>query len=142
MDIPTPEQLVAHYEGFCRRHGMAETRFGREATGEPQLIQSIRGGRSPSLKLLRAVAEFMAAQDSRLSAEANESATGKSDEISDSQSPGPAAEHLSGDGELMLALEAPLAEVAACGECAARPGSAEAKACTRSDCGLALRSAA
>lgn len=63
MDIPTPEQLVKHYEDFCRRHNMAETRFGRDSTGEPQLIASIRGGRSPSLKVMNRVASFMAEHD-------------------------------------------------------------------------------
>ncbi len=63
MDIPTHEELVARYEQFCRRHDMAETRFGRDATGEPQLISSIRAGRSPSLKTLQRVASFMADHD-------------------------------------------------------------------------------
>jgi hypothetical protein len=42
---------------------MAETRFGREATGEPQLIDSIRKGRSPSLKTLQHIAAFMDDRD-------------------------------------------------------------------------------
>jgi hypothetical protein len=64
MDIPTPEELVSHYEAFCKRHDMAETRFGREATGEPQLIQSIRNGRSPSLNVLNRVKAYIAEKDS------------------------------------------------------------------------------
>lgn len=59
MEIPTPEQIVASIEAFCARHGMAETRFGRDATGEPQLLASIRAGRSPSLKVLHRCAKFM-----------------------------------------------------------------------------------
>jgi hypothetical protein len=66
MDIPTPEELVSHYEAFCKRHDMAETRFGREATGEPQLIQSIRNGRSPSLNVLNRVKAYIADKDSAL----------------------------------------------------------------------------
>ncbi|HEY1605590.1 MAG TPA: hypothetical protein VGF77_08315 [Allosphingosinicella sp.] len=66
MDIPTREELVRHYEDFCRRHHMRPTRFGRDATGEPQLIQSIRDGRSPSLDLLNRVASFMAERDATL----------------------------------------------------------------------------
>jgi len=69
MDIPTHAELVARYEEFCRRHDMAETRFGREATGEPQLIASIRSGRSPSLKTLQRVASYMAEVEKRRSAE-------------------------------------------------------------------------
>jgi hypothetical protein len=67
MDIPTPDELVRHYEAFCKRHDMAETRFGREATGEPQLIQSIRNGRSPSLNVLNRVKAYIADKDEALS---------------------------------------------------------------------------
>jgi hypothetical protein len=66
MDIPTPEQFVARCEDFCRRHDMAETRFGRNATGEPQLLESIRRGRSPSLKVMRRVVDFMAEHEAAL----------------------------------------------------------------------------
>ena len=63
MDIPTHSQVIAQIDDFLVRHGMAPTRFGREATGEPQLIDSIRRGRSPSLKVLERIAEFMRERD-------------------------------------------------------------------------------
>lgn len=63
MDIPSHEQVIDQIDAFLARHDMAPTRFGREATGEPQLIDSIRRGRSPSLKVLERVAEFMKSRD-------------------------------------------------------------------------------
>ena len=66
LDIPTPAEIVAQCEAFCRRHAMAETRFGRDATGEPQLIDSIRKGRSPSLNVLHRMAAFMRSYEAGL----------------------------------------------------------------------------
>jgi hypothetical protein len=63
MEIPTDEELIARIDAFLARHGMAESRLGRDATGEPNLIASIRGGRSPTLKILRKLADFMVAHD-------------------------------------------------------------------------------
>lgn len=63
MHIPTDAELLGSINAFIARHGMAPTRFGREATGEPQLIASIEGGRSPSLKVLQKIAAFMARYD-------------------------------------------------------------------------------
>jgi hypothetical protein len=63
MKIPTDAELLASIDAFLERHDMAPTRFGRDATGEPQLIQSIREGRSPSLNTLQRIAEFMRAKD-------------------------------------------------------------------------------
>jgi hypothetical protein len=65
MDIPTNEELIASIDGFLARHGMAETRLGREATGEASLISTIRAGRSPRLKSLQRLAAFMAEHDAR-----------------------------------------------------------------------------
>ncbi|WP_370169778.1 hypothetical protein [Sphingobium abikonense] len=63
MDIPTHREVLAQIEAFLLRHNMAPTRFGREATGEPQLIDSMQKGRSPSLKVLERVAVFMKERD-------------------------------------------------------------------------------
>ncbi len=66
MDIPTEEQVLGTIEEFLDRHGMKPTRFGALATGEPQLISSIRKGRSPSLKVLQRIRTFMAEKDAEL----------------------------------------------------------------------------
>ena len=63
MNIPTPDEIITQIERFLERHQMARTRFGREATGEPQLLDSLISGRSPTLKLLTKIADFMAAYD-------------------------------------------------------------------------------
>lgn len=66
MDIPTEAELLVKVRAFLERHDMAPTRFGREATGEPQLIDSIERGRSPSLKTAQRIAAFMAEKDAEL----------------------------------------------------------------------------
>lgn len=64
-DIPTEAALLARIKAFLARHDMAPSRFGRDATGEPQIISSIEGGRSPSLKVVHRIIAFMAEQDAR-----------------------------------------------------------------------------
>lgn len=64
MEIPTRTELLASIDAFLERHEMKPTRFGREATGEPQLIDSIRNkGRSPSLDVLNKMADLMRRYD-------------------------------------------------------------------------------
>jgi hypothetical protein len=65
MDIPTHAELVERIDSFLDRHAMAPTRLGRDATGEPNLIPSIRAGRSPNLDTLNKLAAFMAEHDAR-----------------------------------------------------------------------------
>jgi hypothetical protein len=77
MELPSDIELLARVDAFLERHCMAPTRLGREATGEPQLIDSIRNGRSPSLKVWNKVADFMARYD----AEASAASTGKIDNL-------------------------------------------------------------
>lgn len=114
--IPTLDQVVAKVDAFLARHGMAESRLGREATGESSLITTMREGRHPSLKTLNRLDDYMTEQDARLTAETGTDATGKSCD--------------------------PSGTVALCPKCEERPDSPAAKACTDSDCGLALRPAA
>lgn len=77
MELPSDTELLARVDAFLERHGMAPTHLGRKATGEPQLVDSIRNGRSPSLKVWNKVADFMARYD----AEAIGASTGKVDEL-------------------------------------------------------------
>lgn len=79
MQIPTRPELLASIDAFLERHDMKPTRFGREATGEPQLIDSIRNkGRSPSHDVLLKMADFMARYDR----EHADASTGQEDEKS------------------------------------------------------------
>jgi len=64
MDIPTPDELIAKIEEFIERHSMAETRFGRDAVRDPNLLNDLRAGRRlPGLTKLNAIADFMRARD-------------------------------------------------------------------------------
>lgn len=66
MQLPSDIELLASIDAFLARHNMAPTRLGREATGEPQLLDSIRNGRSPSMKVWRKIADWMARYDAEL----------------------------------------------------------------------------
>ena len=67
MDIPTHSELVERIDAFLARHEMAPTRLGRIATGEPNLIPSIRDGRQPNLETLNRLGRVMAEHDAALS---------------------------------------------------------------------------
>lgn len=69
MLIPTRLELLAHIDAFLERHHMAETRLGRDATGEASLVSTIRKGRSPGIDTLNKLAAFMDEHDALLSAE-------------------------------------------------------------------------
>lgn len=66
MDIPTHSELVERIDAFLVRHDMAPTRLGRIATGEPNLIPSIRDGRQPNLETLNRLGRVMAEHDAAL----------------------------------------------------------------------------
>lgn len=66
MNIPSDAELLEAIDKFLARHDMAPTRFGSLATGEPQLLKSIREGRSPSLRVLQRLKAFMADRDAEL----------------------------------------------------------------------------
>lgn len=94
MDVPTTSDMVAAIERFLERHqDMAPTRFGREATGEPQLLESLRRGRSPSLDTANRIVAFMRGKDEEAGFEASHgddvcsdpetASAGKADTVSD-----------------------------------------------------------
>ncbi len=45
---------------------MAESTFGRRATGEPGLVKTLRDGRQPRLDMMHRVFDFMSALDAEL----------------------------------------------------------------------------
>ena len=59
----TDEQLVEQIEAFCERHSMAPTRFCRDATNEPGLLQALRNGRSLTLARANRIVSFMNAYE-------------------------------------------------------------------------------
>ena len=58
---------------------MAKTRFGRGATGEADLVDSLRAGRAPSLRILNKMSDFMEAEDQKLA----DASLGKGDDFPD-----------------------------------------------------------
>lgn len=65
-------QILESIEAFLKRHDMPPSTFGREATGEPQLIKSMRDGRSPSHRVLERISAFMAEHEARIISEGAE----------------------------------------------------------------------
>jgi hypothetical protein len=65
MDIPTLADVIGVIDAFRARHNIAETRFGREATGEPALLSTLRAGRDPSIGTLRRLFAYMAGVDAK-----------------------------------------------------------------------------
>lgn len=63
MQVITEIELLQRIDAFLERHEMAPTTFGRLANNEQQLIDSIRKGRSPSLKVTHRVVAFMERKD-------------------------------------------------------------------------------
>lgn len=63
MKAPSDSDLLAHIESFLARSGMKPTRFGLDAAGEGSFVDTLRGGRSPSLKKVNRVLEFIRDHD-------------------------------------------------------------------------------
>lgn len=65
MDVPTHDELIARIARFCERHGMAESRLGREALNSPAFVIGLRRDppSSPTLETLNKLAAFMAEKD-------------------------------------------------------------------------------
>jgi hypothetical protein len=63
MDLPTLDDIIARIEDFCARHEMKPSRFGREATNNPALLNHLRAGGNPTLETMQRIADFMAARD-------------------------------------------------------------------------------
>lgn len=66
MDVPSSAEVVEQIDAFLARHGMAPTRFGRDALGEPQFVSSLRAGRMPGLGTLGKLRDFMRDRDEQL----------------------------------------------------------------------------
>lgn len=64
MDIPTSEQVIEAIENFLARHdNMRPSRFGREATGDANLIADLKAGAMPKLDRLHRIRDYMRAKD-------------------------------------------------------------------------------
>lgn len=55
------DPLLIDIEAFIRDHGMAESRFGRDAVNDTTFIPQLRAGREVRRRTERRVRQFMAA---------------------------------------------------------------------------------
>lgn len=62
----TVEQFRTQVEVFLGESGMAPTRFGRDAVGDPNFVFQIRAGRAPGLRLAERALAFIAARRASL----------------------------------------------------------------------------
>lgn len=76
MQVPTVSDLIELIEAFLKRHDWKRTRFGREATGEPQLLDSLISGRSPNLGTVHRIVDFINSKDAELDHDAGAATNG------------------------------------------------------------------
>lgn len=53
--------LLSTIEKHLRRSGIAASRFGREALGDPGFVEALRRGREPREPTVRRVTEYLSA---------------------------------------------------------------------------------
>lgn len=59
------DALLVEIESYCRRHGIAESTFGRQAVNDGKLCARLRSGRNVTLDTAGRIREFIDAHDSR-----------------------------------------------------------------------------
>lgn len=66
MELPTSDQIIEAIERFLARHGnMRPSRFGRDATGDANLIPALKAGAMPKLDRLHRIRDYMRAEDTK-----------------------------------------------------------------------------
>lgn len=63
QDTLMGDLLVVEIERWCVRRDMTESRFGREALGDPNFVYQLRSGRSPTGRTVARVRQFMSRGD-------------------------------------------------------------------------------
>jgi hypothetical protein len=63
MEIITETELLRRIREFLARHEMAPTTFGRNATGNANLVKELEEGKSPSLRTVQRIADYMTEKD-------------------------------------------------------------------------------
>lgn len=64
MDVPSQQELIDTITAFRARHDdMPPTRFGIEATSDPNVVSDLLKGRSPTLAKLHRLKDYMARKD-------------------------------------------------------------------------------
>jgi hypothetical protein len=59
-------QLRRRIDLYLQASGMAATRFGREALGDPAFVHDLRSGREPRKRTIDRVVEFLERAEARL----------------------------------------------------------------------------
>ena len=54
--------LLGEIERHMQRTGIPETRFGREAIGDPRFVTDLRNGREPRSRTIARITRYMASQ--------------------------------------------------------------------------------
>lgn len=58
--LPLPRNaLLCAIRHACKKHGIPESRFGRDAAGDPRLVRDLRNGREPGSKVQSKVIAFL-----------------------------------------------------------------------------------
>lgn len=66
-------KLINEIEAFCKRHAdMPESTFGRKVLNNPNFVDDVRKGRSPTFKTARTIRTWMKNQDIQLRRKTNE----------------------------------------------------------------------
>ena len=53
--------LLGEIERHLQRAAISETRFGREAVGDPRFVADLRNGREPRTRTIERIATYLAA---------------------------------------------------------------------------------
>lgn len=53
------DAFLKKIDRFCRQHGIAESEFGEQAVNDRSFVADLRKGRSPSLRIVERVEQFM-----------------------------------------------------------------------------------
>ncbi len=61
----TEEDFLADIAAFCLRHNMRKTEFGIKATGNGNMVRHLTLGRSPQVKTVNKVRQWMKDYDER-----------------------------------------------------------------------------
>jgi hypothetical protein len=56
-------ELLSEIETYLSRTGLAASKFGRLAVGDPRFVDDLRSGRRPRRRTLERVSSFLAARD-------------------------------------------------------------------------------
>jgi hypothetical protein len=66
MDVPSHAEMLGSIDAFLKRHPhIGESAFGRRATGEPGLLDRLRKGSSPTLRVAGLISDYMAGVDAQ-----------------------------------------------------------------------------